>query len=277
METMSAIALGAGAAAGIALAVLLASAKSRRERRRAALRAAAFPKKWERILAGTTPLYRRIPPELKRELHGHVHVFLAEKKFVGCRGQAIDDEVRLTIAAQACALLLNRPPRYYPTLREIFVHPTSYVRTTRVASDEFGPALGSLLEEEDSFAGESWERGGVVLAWDEVLESGYGDGYNVVLHEFAHQLDQGGEGAHAMERDFADWARVLREEYSRFKKDVRRGKRTALDEYGATDPAEFFAVATEHFFETPGRMRAKHPQLYEALRDYYRLDPAAWD
>jgi len=271
------IALGAAAAGGIALAALLATARSRRDRRRAALRATPFPDDWRRIILGTTPLYRRIPSELARELHGHVHVLLAEKEFIGCRGQRIDDEVRLTIAAQACVLLLNRPPLYYPTLREIYVHPTSYVRTSRVASDEFGPALGDLLEEEDSFAGESWERGGIVLAWDEVLESGYGDGYNVVLHEFAHQLDQGGEGAHAMERDFGDWARVLRDEYSRFRKDVRRGTRTAMDEYGATDPAEFFAVATEHFFETPGRMRAKHPQLYKALRDYYRMDPAEWD
>ncbi len=271
------LALGIVVALAAAVSAFLAFAKARRTRRRAALRARPFPQEWDAIITGTTPLYRRIPAELKRELHGHMHVFLAEKEFVGCRGQEINDEVRLTIASQACVLLLCRPPLYYPTLHEIFVHPTSYVTKMRAPADDFGPELGELIEEEDVLSGESWERGGIVLAWDEVLEAGYGDGYNVVLHEFAHQLDQGGEGAHAMERDFASWARVLNDEYARFKKAVRRGKRTVMDEYGATDPAEFFAVATEHFFETPERMRAKHPELYRALQDYYRLDPAAWE
>lgn len=256
-----------------------------KKQRREKLKGAPFPPEWTRILEERFPLYARLPDEDRGELQGHIQIFLGEKKFEGCGGLEITEEMKVCIAAQACLLLLHRNTDYYPGLRSILVYPTTYfVKTTRHVG-------GGVVEERlDSRLGEAWDSGAVVLAWDAVHHgtANPDDGHNVVFHEFAHQLDfEDGkaDGAPVLASDdswfrqrsrYRVWARVLSREYERLRADIQRGRTAVLDGYGATNPAEFFAVATESFFERPRQMRERHPELYEELKQYYRQDPAQW-
>ena len=240
--------------------------------------ATPFPSAWEEIIERNVPLYTYLPASLKQQLHVHIQVLLAEKHFEGCGGLEMTDEIRVTIAAQASILLLNRRPRYYPKLDSILVYPSTFL-------SEDIQYLGdhTYIEGKSAHLGESWRRGILVLAWDTVKRGALDvrDGQNVVFHEFAHQLDQengAADGAPVLGRSsmYAPWARILTKEYERLQSTVRRGVETVMDEYGATNPAEFFAVATEAFFEKPRAMKWRHPELYEVLKSYYKLDPAQW-
>ena len=179
------------------------------------------------------------------------------------------DEIKVTIAAQASMLLLNRRPTYFPKLRTILVYPHTYV------AKQNGRDSVRL--------GESWQNGPVVLTWDSVKGGARNvrDGKNVVLHEFSHQLDQedgSADGAPILESRscYATWARVLSAEYDRLRAKKKKFRRSVLNKYGATNPAEFFAVATEAFFEKAKQMKKKNPELYEELKTYYKLDPLEW-
>lgn len=236
-----------------------------------------FPEAWIRILERNVPLYRALPKALRSQLHSHVNVFLEEKTFVGCGGLQISDEIKVTVTAQACMLLLNRITDYYPGFTTILVYPDTYV--AREVMTE------GMLEtvEEHARAGESWHRGPVVLSWEDVLRSADGEftGENVVLHEFAHKLDEENERLDGLpvlgdRGQYNSWARVLKSEFESLKESIERDEPTILDDYGAESPSEFFAVATETFFERPRDMAAHHPQLYEQLRRFYSVDPASW-
>jgi len=247
-----------------------------KRRRRQRLRSAPFPPAWRELIERNVRLYRHLPESDRLELQGLVQIFLAEKHFEGCGGFEMTDEIKVTIAASACLLLLHRETDIYPRLITILVYPSAYVAKTK---NPLGGAYA--LEGESINLGESWSSGVVVLSWDDVLAgtADFGDGQNVVLHEFAHQLDREDgtvDGAPALERrsQYATWARVLGDEYERLQRASRLGRSTVLDQYGATDPAEFFAVATESFFEKPHVLRKRHPDLYEELKSFYRQDPA---
>ena len=182
----------------------------------------------------------------------------------------------MTIAAQACLLLLHRDTEFYPKLTTVLVYPSAYVAK---AIKPVGSGLA--LEGENVNLGESWTNGIVVLSWDDVRAgaSDFQDGRNLVLHEFAHQLDREDgavDGAPLLDQrsQYVAWARVLNAEFERLKRDSWMGRPTVLDEYGTTDPAEFFAVATECFFEKPRVLEKRHPELYAELRSFYRQDPA---
>ena len=248
-----------------------------RQLRRRALRMAPFPDAWIEILLRNVPLYRRLPAALRQQLHGHVHVFLHEKTFEGCDGLVVGDEIRVTIAAQACLLLLNRAANYFPGFTTILVYPETFVVPT-VESD-------GLVETHDDEIrlGESWHRGPVVLSWGDIMrDAGHsGDGVNVVLHEFAHKLDEENDvmdGLPVLQDDsqYASWAEVLSREYELLAQVVAHGEEAVLDEYAATSAAEFFAVATETFFDKPLQLRAAHPLLYAELQRFYRVDPGSW-
>jgi MtfA peptidase len=256
------------------------------ERRRRKLQARPFPAAWQAILDQNLPYYRRLPVPDQQELKGHIQVLLAEKYFEGCGGLTITDEIRVTIAAQACILLLHRPTDYYPGLRTILVYPSNYVATGKVASPG-----GVVTEMRGSRAGESWHQPGVnsysgggpvVLSW-RAVQAGAADihdGQNVVFHEFAHQLDgESGsvEGAPALERrsSYVAWARVLGQEYGALIDDLQNHRPTVVGPYAARSPAEFFAVVTEAFFEKPVELRARHPALYDQLAGFYRQDPVS--
>jgi Mlc titration factor MtfA (ptsG expression regulator) len=246
-------------------------------RRRQQLRAKPFPAEWVEIIQRTVPFYARLPQDDQRELQGHIQVFLAEKRFEGCGGLTLTDEIRVTIAAYACVLLLHRETDYYPLLVTILVYPHPFV----VSRYQAGPA-GQVVEADQALAGESWRHGNVALAWDEVQHSAFDpqDGHNVVFHEFAHQLDEedgSANGAPVLPRRsmYGAWARILGTDFAELVRDAEEGRASVLDQYGATNPAEFFAVATEAFFEQPVMLRSWHPQLYAELMLYYQQDPAA--
>ena len=247
-----------------------------KERRRKQVRGREFPAAWRKIIDRNVPFVRYLSPADRKELEQDVLIFLSEKHFEGAGGLEMTDEIKVTIATQACVLLLHRKTDYYPGLYSIIVYPHAYVATQTVQERR-----GIIAEGMQARLGESWTSGAVVLSWDDVLSGAADihDGHNVVFHEFAHQLDaQDGsmDGApilsdHSM---YATWARVLGEEYRRLQQETELGKKTLLDQYGATNPAEFFAVATEFFFEKAQQLRQQLPQLYEELRNYYKQDPA---
>jgi len=248
-----------------------------RNSRRKKLLVAAFAEEYVRIIEKNVPLYRHLSDSLKQELGGLINVFLSEKHFEGCGGLEITDEIKVTIAAQACMLLLKRKTKFFPKLRTILVYPHTYVAKT-VSSGG-----GLVVEGQSVRLGESWQSGPVVLAWDSVTggTSNAADAQNVVIHEFAHQLDQedgSADGAPILEHRsrYRAWAQVLSAEYEALQRKKKRRRRSVMSKYGATNPAEFFAVATETFFEKPRQMQKRHPELYDELKEYYKLDPAEW-
>ena len=246
--------------------------------RRSRLRARTFPAGWRAILRRRVPIVRRMPDGLRRQLLGHIQVFVAEKPFVGCDGLEVTDEMRVTIAAHACLLLLDRPDHYYPRLHQVLVYPGPFV-AERPRRD----AIGLVHDESRVLSGESWAHGQVILSWPDVVEGAAlaGDGRNVAIHEFAHQLDQ--EKGHANGapelagfQRYPRWSSVLAQEYGALRERLLNREASILDPYAATDPAEFFAVSSEVFFGQPRRMQAEHPALYGELSRYYRVDPARW-
>ena len=263
-------------ALGLVLAFFVAKHLSHRAKRKRLL-ATSFPEEWKQIVRKNVPLYNRLPDSLKEQLHGLIHVFIAEKNFEGCGGLEITDEIRVTIAAQASMLLLNRRATYFPKLHSILVYPHTYVAKT-VALNGTVTVKGQSIR-----LGESWQNGPVVLAWDSVQGGTLNitDARNVVLHEFAHQLDQedgAADGAPILEHrsSYVAWARVLSKEYEFLQKKKKKHRKSVMNKYGATNPAEFFAVATETFFEKSKQMKKKHPELYDELKNYYKLDPVEW-
>lgn len=250
-------------------------------RRRRAIRSKPFPKAWDAIMARMVPVDSNLDQAMRLRLRQLTMVFIGEKYFEGVAGMAITDEVRVTIAANACVLMLGiDPDEPYPQLRTIIVYPTAYVATGTTV----GPG-GVVTESRDVRAGESWHQalglgGPVVLAWDEVVRSvtRAHDGHHVVYHEFAHQLDglsTGMDGAPPLgdRAHYAAWARVLSREFSDLRSELRRGHHTDIDAYAATNPAEFFAVTTEVYFEQPQVLRAHHRALYDQLHSFYRWAP----
>jgi len=238
--------------------------------RRARLVQRPFPPAWEKFLP-TIPLYPWLSPEEKRELKGHIQVFLSEKKFEGAAGFSVNERVRVTVAGNACLLLLHRESDYFPLMRTVVVYPTLYVaRYTRP-----GPA-GTLEEGVEVRAGESWPLGTVVLAWDAVASAGFGLGKrNVVIHEFAHQLDlEDGamQGVPVLPPDLLElWSRIFFREYTK----IASSLAPAPLAYGRGNPAEFFAVAVELFFSDPWSLQSYHPELYALLSRFFRWDTAA--
>ncbi len=250
-----------------------------KSRRRARLRAQPAPKAWREILERNLGVFRRLSPEDQKELLGHTQVFLAEKHFEGAGGLVLTDEIRVTIAGQACLLLLHRETDYYPELVSIIVYPTGYI------ADEDRHIGGGIWEEggEDRLGHTGQRLGALVLAWDAVRHGAAApdDGVNLVLHEFAHQLDfenRSSDGTPALEThgDYRTWARVMSYEFEALRDALEAGEDTFLDDYGATNPAEFFAVITEAFFERPRALRRNHPALFMQLQRFYQQDPTTY-
>ena len=230
------------------------------------------------VLARNIPVYRSMPLDLRAQLQRLVQQFLYQKKFIGCEGLEIDDEIRVTIAGQACLLLLNRPTRVYPGLHTVLVYPSAFL-VPRQHVDE----AGVVTEARQDLLGESWGDGRVVLSWDHVQRGArdWTDGQNVVLHEFAHQLDSesgSNNGAPYLghHSSYRSWAAVLSRDFAKLRADALYQQQSVLDHYGATSPAEFFAVATETFFEKPYQMADQHAELFAEFLKYYRVDPREW-
>lgn len=245
--------------------------------RRTRLKQRPFPALWAATVEQSIPAYPHLSIAERKRLQGHIQVFLAEKQFIGCNGLQVKEEMKITIAAIACLLLLNEREKYYPNLRSVLIYPGAYwVRET--------VSTGYVVEERRvARLGESWSRDQVVLSWEQVQQDtlNWQDGRNVVLHEFAHQLDQEDGKAQGVPIllntvDYSDWATVMTAEYQQLCQAANQGTQTVMDYYGATNPAEFFAVATETFFEKPRQLLQKHPALFQKLQAFYKTDPILW-
>ncbi|MEM6639595.1 MAG: M90 family metallopeptidase [Pseudomonadota bacterium] len=249
-----------------------------RRRRRTRWHAEGLDETQREVIERTIPLVAAMPQTYRKRFEGLVRQFIHEKDFVGCNGLVVEPEHRLIIAAQACLLLLNRPGGCYDDLQTILVYPDAFI----VEHDELD-ADGLVHAGRDLRTGESWDDGRVIVSWSDVIMGADNpdDAYNVVIHEFAHQLDgQSGlvNGAPSIVREelAAHWPERMRREFDALRGAVERGVHTFIDPYGASSPAEFFAVLSEVFFEMPAQLQRRHPVLYECLDAVYDLDPARW-
>ena len=238
--------------------------------RRRELLSSPFPAEWERILTRAAFYSRLLNPQ-QGQVRDVVRVLIAEKSWEGVGGLTLTDEIKVTIAGQAARLVLGFDSDYFPNVESILVYPQGFlVKVQRRGLN------GALVEETVPYAGEAALSGPVVLSWEDVRHAG--GGHNVVLHEFAHKLDMrdgAADGAPYLKdrAQIDDWAQVMSAEYQQLAAQTQAGEPTLLDPYGATNAAEFFAVATECFFELPGPLRQHHPDLYRVLAGYYQQEP----
>lgn len=250
-----------------------------RNRRRRKILEQPFPEDWRDTLVRYFAHYSCLTDDERHRLEQMTQVFVEEKNFEGRGGLALTDDIRVLVAAQACLLILELSHDFYRQVDSILVYPSTVVRPESLFNNMYAP--GELVTEEQPLSGEAHMDGPVILAWNAVKNGAIHpiDGLNVVYHEFAHKLDMlDGEadgvpplGSNAA---YVSWAEVCHKEYNHLIRRTQRGLESFLDEYGASHPAEFFAVATEHFFEQSREMKQRRPKLYAVLQDFYRQDPA---
>ena len=247
-------------------------------RRRKRLTQAPFPAAWEAIIRRNVAHYGMLDDVLRAHLHALIQVFIAEKHWEGAGGLEITEEIRVTISAQACMLLLGLSHNYYRNLQSIIVYPSTVVPPEQKPG--FFETTLAPAKQEVPILGQAFEQGPVIIIWDAALQGGRHPelGHNVIYHEFAHKLDMldgRADGTPALRDrvEYRDWVQTCSREYLRLKRDAEMGRKTFLSAYGSTSEAEFFAVATEQFFDRPKQMLDHAPDLYRVLREYYRQDP----
>lgn len=247
------------------------------KRRRHKLLSQPLPDQWREVIVDRLAVYPLLSAAEQQRVHDYVRVFIPEKNWEGCLGFELTEEVQVTIAAQVALLVLGFDDEYFDHVRSILVYPQTYV-----APDSPHHHSGIVDERGSARDGEAWYRGPVILAWDEVLADVRAPEYgsNLVVHEFAHQLDMQ-NGSHAdgvppmtSRAQFERWSKVVTHEYERLGQACRHRQETLLDCYGTTNMAEFFAVSSEVFFTLPVELQEEHAELYDVLREYYRQDPA---
>lgn len=228
------------------------------------------------IIAQQVPLIQKLPFELHAKLEGKINVFLHQVTFFGCNDLDVTEEMQLSIAAQACLLVVNRDT-WYKNLRTILIYPGAFKSQKKERNGYV------VTERETVRTGESWSRGPVVLSWAHSEQGALDDkdGHNVVLHEFAHQIDDlsghtDGAPVLANGHSLFDWERVFVTAYERHVQNVKNRHKTAIDAYGAQGQEEFFAVSVEVFFEKPGALKREEPMIYDQLSEFFRLDPISW-
>lgn len=249
-----------------------------RSRRRRKLLADPFPIRWLAIIERNVGHYALLPVPLQAKLRDITTVILAEKNWLGRGGLFANEEMRATIAAQAALLVLGRDNHFFDSVRDVYVFPTTF-HTPRPEDDWEDDFLSDT-----NLSGQASYSGVVLLAWDEVQREGRdpAGGYNVVLHEFAHQLDFA-EGLAGRAPDLGDRALETRWKYAMSVAfaDHRRAVKANEAElfftpHAADDELEFFADLTEAFFCRPFDLKDMHSELYALLGAYYRLNPVAW-
>lgn len=248
--------------------------------RRRKILANAFPRSWHDIIRDNVVHDRHLTIEQQQRLRRLVQIFVTEKNWEGCGGLTLTDEIKVIIAAQACLLVVGMVDDIlFDHVLSILVYPTGYV-----AQGTHLSRAGLVLEGGQPRLGEAWWRGPVILSWSDAKAGGLMEtpGHNLVLHEFAHQLDMlngrmcDGTPELPTAEHFNRWISVLGPEFERLAETCQHGHRGFIDCYGATNPAEFFAVVTETFFERPAAFRFHHEEAYSVLKDFYRMDPAKW-
>ncbi len=251
-----------------------------RNRRRKKILQTPFPLEWREIVTRSVQHYSYLDEEEQQRLQQLIQVFIAEKQFEGCGGLEINDEIRVVIAAQACLLVLGLPPSQYLQLESVIVYPTTVsIPPSRQSVFSTG---GMIVPDGQAILGQAFLRGPVILVWDTVQQNGRHpeQGHNVVYHEFAHVLDLRdgtADGTPILQNStlYQAWVETCSREFAALKSKARTGQKSLLDYYGSVNEAEFFAVATELFFDRPLRMEKELPELYTVLSQYYRQDTAA--
>jgi Mlc titration factor MtfA (ptsG expression regulator) len=245
-------------------------------RRRRVLRRHSIPEELWSAAVAAVPALARLAADQRSRLRVLALLFLHEKSFEAARGMALDEAKCVRIAAMACLPILELGFDAYAHFNSVVVHPDEFVVRDRTHEDEDGVVHTG----DDVLSGEAWEQGPVILAWSEVEASGRGEGFNVVVHEFVHKLDMlGGEAdgvppLHSGMR-VPEWVAAFDAAYEDLCEQLEGGEEPWLDPYAAEDPAEFFAVCAEMFFDVPQRFRTEYPDVYEQLRRYFKQDPAA--
>jgi Mlc titration factor MtfA (ptsG expression regulator) len=234
------------------------------------------PAHWRSLLTSRVPLAGRLTSAQRERLLLKMQSLMGGCRWEGCGGQRLTEEMQVIIAAHACLLVLERPGEPYPSLRNILVYPGTF----QPRRFSWTPSADAE-DREDPALGESWKLGVVILAWDSADAGARNpsDGKNVVLHEFAHQLDAASGQFDGTPRlpdatALTSWTAMLDVNFEQLVSEAEANRPGVLDHYGATNRAEFFAVVTEAFFERPAELRQARPALYEALRQYYGQDPA---
>lgn len=236
-------------------------------------KAASIPDEvWQRTINGL-PFLAVLADSDRQRLKGLSEVFLAEKEFTTAGGLVLSDEICVAIAAQGCLPILNLGLTAYRNWVGIVVYPEEFVVPREIHDED-----GIVHEFDDVLSGEAWPGGPLLVSWHDVQMAG--EGYNVVIHEFAHKLDMlNGEadGMPALHSDLevAEWEHIFASAYDDFCRRVERGEKTIIDPYASSDPAEFFAVFSESFFEIPAVVHREYPMVYQLLSRYYRQDPLA--
>jgi len=250
-----------------------------RDRRRKKILATPFPGEWERIIQKHLPCYQHFNNVEKKRLQNLVQVFIADKHWVGCNGLPLTDKIRVVIAAQACLLILALPGDYYRRVKSIYIYPSTVLVPERKKG--FFEVSTTPTQGPIPISGQAHYRGPVILVWDDVKEEARDpeQGHNVVYHEFAHKLDMldgkaDGTPPLTSREEYQRWMDICSREFLELSDRIDRGQSTFIDSYGATNEAEFFAVATEHFFNQPEQFKQYHPELYQVLQGFYRQDPA---
>ncbi|MBC7693083.1 MAG: zinc-dependent peptidase [Methylotenera sp.] len=253
-----------------------------RDHRRKKILETEFPDAWVRILERNVAHFRRLSEGGRRELSGMIQVFVAEKHWEGCGGLVLTDEIRVTVAAQACLMILALNHDLFPDVDSIFIYPSTVMTPERPVG--FFEMPQAPVRESVSILGEAQMRGPVILVWDAVLQTARHPekGHNVVYHEFAHKLDMldgrvDGTPPLGSPEQYRSWVEVCSREFLRLRAITEKGERTFLESYGAVNEAEFFAVITEQFFGQPTGLKKHHPELYGVLSDFYQQDPAELD
>lgn len=250
-----------------------------RNRRRQEILGRPFDPAWRAAIESNVAHFAWLDDEERDHLCELVQVFIAEKRWEGAAGLAMTPEIQATIAADACLLILSLAHEFYRDVDSIVVYPS----TVRPPPRRLGTfeVVTSPIEAPMPRLGEAWRGGPVILAWDSVLHGARNgrDGVNVVFHEFAHKLDMltgSADGVPPLTDavTHAQWVQALQAEYDALQQDAAAGRPTFLDRYALKNGAEFFAVATEHFFEQPKTMRRDHRAMYDVLSAFYRQDPA---
>lgn len=228
------------------------------------------------IIAEQVPLTRKLPFEIQKKLEGKINLFLDQVEFTGCKGLNVTEEMKLSIAAQACLLVVNRD-FWYDHLTTILIYPHAF-------KSRHQERTGYVVQEKETIrTGESWVRGPVILSWSHSQMGALNDddGHNVVFHEFAHKIDElsgrtnGIPQLDSIER-LKDWAETFDIAYKKHIHATRAGQRTVLDHYGASGPQEFFAVAVEVFFEQPIALKRYEPEVFGQMSRFFQLDPSTW-
>ncbi len=251
-----------------------------RRRRRERILAEPFPAAWRSTVTNRVAAWADLSDAERTHLCQLTQVFVAEKHWEGLGGLEMNEDIQVTVASQACLLILGLDHDLFRRVESILVYPSTVVPPAQSSS-----ILGmetTPTERPMPLLGQAWQRGPVIFAWDAVLRGGADDrdGHNVVIHEFAHKLDMLSGGADGVppltdRQTYARWVQVFESAWAQLHERQAAGRRTFLDAYAGHSPAEFFAVATEQFFEQGPAMERKHPALFEVLRDFYRQDPAA--